>query len=122
MIARAGFRRAPADKKLMRTLPARRVPSAALRTMIERKVRPTRFLLTVSVLRQEVTLWEKRKREATTPGRKRGPQYDLSATYVASTSRFGIGQRIHSNRTPLGLHRVACNVGGGQPEGTVLKI
>ena len=32
-----------------------------------------------------------------------------------STSRFGIGQVEGSNRTPLGLHRVAKKIGGGWP-------
>jgi len=36
-------------------------------------------------------------------------------------SRFGIGQANGSNCTPLGLHRVARKLGGGQPIGTVFK-
>lgn len=39
----------------------------------------------------------------------------------ASTSRFGIGQQEHSNRTPLGLHRVARKIGDGWPTGAIFK-
>ena len=38
-----------------------------------------------------------------------------------STSRFGIGQVEGSNRTPLGLHRVAEKIGANAPAGTVFK-
>jgi lipoprotein-anchoring transpeptidase ErfK/SrfK len=40
------------------------------------------------------------------------------ACFVVSTSRFGIGQVRDTNRTPLGLHRVAVKAGGGWPLGT----
>ncbi len=38
-----------------------------------------------------------------------------------STSRFGTGQIKDSNRTPLGLHRIAEKIGDGQPIGMVFK-
>ncbi len=38
-----------------------------------------------------------------------------------STSRFGTGQLKDSNRTPLGLHRIAEKIGDGQPVGMVFK-
>jgi hypothetical protein len=41
--------------------------------------------------------------------------------FLASTSRFGTGQREHSNRTPLGLHRIARKVGDGWPTGAIFK-
>lgn len=47
--------------------------------------------------------------------------YDLRRRFRASTSRFGIGQQSGSNRTPLGLHRVAEKIGAGYPTGTVFK-
>ena len=40
--------------------------------------------------------------------------------YRISTSRFGIGQVMDTNRTPLGLHRIAQKAGGGWPVGVVL--
>ena len=59
-----------------------------------------------------------------TAGQKNGaefPVYDFRRRYVVSTSRFGVGQVMDSNRTPLGLHRIARKVGGDCPEGTVFK-
>jgi lipoprotein-anchoring transpeptidase ErfK/SrfK len=51
----------------------------------------------------------------------RFPQYVFRRRFVISTSRHGVGQVMHSNRTPVGLHRVARKVGAGQPIGTVFK-
>jgi hypothetical protein len=45
--------------------------------------------------------------------------YHAKTTFVISTSRYGLGQIRDSNRTPLGLHKVAAKVGLGQPIGTV---
>ena len=50
-----------------------------------------------------------------------GNAYRLRRHFVASTSRVGVGQVEHSNRTPLGLHRVARRIGTGWPPGTVLR-
>jgi lipoprotein-anchoring transpeptidase ErfK/SrfK len=47
--------------------------------------------------------------------------YDLKRRFIASTSRFGLGQAEGSNRTPLGLHRVAVKAGAGWPVGTVFR-
>ena len=47
--------------------------------------------------------------------------YEFRARYLASTSRFGVGQLADSYKTPLGLHRVAIKIGGGQPIGTVFR-
>jgi hypothetical protein len=113
----------------------RRLPVGALRAMARRRVRPTPFLLTVSVARQTVTLWERTQPSprrarptkgaassaAGTRSKRPGPTYFSRACYLASTSRYGIGQRMHSNRTPLGLHRIARKIGGDQPPGTVFK-
>lgn len=49
------------------------------------------------------------------------PTYALRRRLVISTSRLGVGQVINSNKTPLGLHRVARKIGRGQPWGTVFK-
>jgi hypothetical protein len=66
----------------------------------------TQFLLLVSIARQTVSLFEKNK---------------FAKQIPCSTSRFGIGQTEGSNRTPLGLHRIAEKIGDGNPEGTVFK-
>jgi hypothetical protein len=47
--------------------------------------------------------------------------YGFVRAFRCSTSRFGIGQAADSNRTPLGLHRIAEKIGGGWPMGTVFK-
>jgi len=73
---------------------------------------PTPFLVTINVARQRFTLWERAKES---------PKYRMFAKAPASTSRFGIGQVQDSNRTPLGLHRIAQKIGGGFPQGTVFR-
>src|SRR5262245_5686286 len=70
----------------------------------------TRFLLTVHVRLQVLSVWEKTSAILTPLCR-----------YRVSTSRFGIGQVMDSNQTPLGLHRIAQKIGGGQPSGTVFR-
>lgn len=81
-------------------------------------VRPTRFVLVVSVAEQRMALFEKSPWQS---GEGRFPDYEFHRSYVISTSRFGIGQQMNSNQTPLGLHRIARKVGGGHPIGTVFK-
>jgi hypothetical protein len=81
-------------------------------------VRPTRWLLVVSVAQQAMRLFE---RETGSPRAGLAPEYGFRRRYVISTSAFGIGQAMHSNRTPLGLHRIAQKIGGGAPIGTVFR-
>src|SRR5215216_1741957 len=75
-------------------------------------VRPTRFVLAVRVVRQTVFLFEQ-----SAPGRG----YRFDKQFRCSTSRFGTGQTAGSNRTPLGLHRIAQKIGGGWPVGAVFE-
>ena len=42
-------------------------------------------------------------------------------TYPVSTSKFGLGDRRGSGRTPLGRMKVAKKIGGGAPAGAVFK-
>ena len=81
------------------------------------RVQFTRFLLVVSVLRQRVLLYE-RQAGCFPPMNGR---YQLRKWFQASTSRYGIGQVSGSNRTPLGLHRIAEKIGAGHPIGTVFE-
>ncbi len=74
----------------------------------------SRFLLTVEISKQQVSLFEKFPARPVTP-------FKLAKTFRCSTSRFGIGQTEGSNRTPLGLHRIAEKIGDGWPAGTVFK-
>jgi hypothetical protein len=66
----------------------------------------TQFILLVSIADQTVSLFEKDK---------------FVKKFPCSTSRFGIGQTEGSNRTPLGLHRIAEKIGAGETAGTVFK-
>ncbi len=69
-------------------------------------IAPTQFILIVSIAEQTVSLFEQNK---------------FVKKFPCSTSRFGIGQTEGSNRTPLGLHRIAEKIGAGEPAGTVFK-
>lgn len=97
---------------------SRKLPGALKLAASRHHVRPTRFVLAVSVEAQRMTLLEKLPARS---GEARFPDYVFRRRYVISTSRFGIGQVMHSNQTPLGLHRIAQKAGGGQPIGTVFK-
>ncbi len=44
---------------------------------------------------------------------------DIIKTYPVSTSKYGIGNRIKSYKTPLGSHRIAKKVGTGAPVGAI---
>ena len=70
------------------------------------KISPLHFVLVVSTAGQTVSLFEKEK---------------IVKFFRCSISRFGIGQTEGSNRTPLGLHRIAEKIGAGEPAGTVFK-
>jgi hypothetical protein len=69
-------------------------------------IAPTQFVLAVNIAEQTVSLFE---------------EGGFVKKLPCSTSRFGIGQAEGSNRTPLGLHRIAEKIGGGQSAGTVFK-
>jgi hypothetical protein len=79
---------------------------------------PGRFILVVNIARQRMWLYEKYPALGC---RDRFPPYALSQRFLVSTSRYGPGQAVRSNKTPLGLHRIAEKVGGGYPLGTVFK-
>jgi L,D-transpeptidase catalytic domain len=95
-----------------------RVPETLKRTVLRLGVRPTRHLLAVSVANQRMALFE-RISDGTSDARF--PNYQLRRRFVISTSRFGVGQKMNSKQTPLGLHRIARKIGGGCPVGTVFK-
>jgi hypothetical protein len=69
-------------------------------------VATAQFFLIISIAEQTVSLFEQNK---------------FAKKLPCSTSRFGIGQTEGSNRTPLGLHRIAEKIGAGEPAGTVFK-
>ncbi len=90
-------------------------------------VPPSRWVLSVSIARQTIELFEK----APVPLRlcveppcsvaANQRLYEFVRRFRCSTSRFGIGQDAGSDCTPLGLHRIAEKIGGGWPVGTVFK-
>ncbi len=63
-------------------------------------------LAVVSVASQRLYLVERRR---------------LVADYPVSTSRFGVGSKQHSFRTPLGAHRVRGKIGTGREPLTLFK-
>lgn len=83
-----------------------KIPPACLSACQRFGYAPTKYILTVSIAAQTVSLFE--------DGR-------LVKKFPCSTSRFGIGEIEGSNRTPLGLHRIAEKIGGGEPAGTVFE-
>ena len=50
-----------------------------------------------------------------------GWEYAEERRLVISTSRFGVGQAEDTNKTPLGLHRIAEKFGDGLPAGAVFE-
>ena len=94
------------------------IPGALKRAVLRTGVRSTRFLLAVSVARQRMALLERLGLPC--PG-ARFPDYVRRRQFVVSTSRFGVGQVMDSYQTPLGLHRIARKIGGGDPVGTIFK-
>jgi hypothetical protein len=85
----------------------------AVRACARRGVAPTRYFLAVDISRQTASLFA-RPASAAAPDRR----HKLVRAFRCSTSKFGIGETAHSNRTPRGLHRIAKKIGGGWPVGT----
>ncbi|HXR07795.1 MAG TPA: L,D-transpeptidase [Candidatus Acidoferrum sp.] len=94
----------------------RGLPPEVLRACARHGVPPSRFVLVVHIARQTTALFEKGRGPAGAPS-----GYTLRKSFRCSTSKFGIGERAGSNRTPRGLHRVAEKIGGGWPAGTAFK-
>jgi L,D-transpeptidase YbiS len=97
------------------------LPSAFLWSCRRARVRLTRFVLIASIARQRVCLFERSPLAHPESCLNPGTGYRLRRRCLASTSRFGTGQQSGSNRTPLGLHRIAEKIGAGQPIGTVFE-
>jgi len=82
------------------------LPEACLAACQRLDIKPTEYVLTVNVNAQSLSLFE---------------HGSFVKRFPCSTSRFGIGQIAGSNRTPLGLHRIAEKIGGGELPGTVFR-
>ena len=77
----------------------------------KQNVSPTSILLIASVANQRLTVLN----------RKREWSFSEEQQIVISTSRFGVGQESGSEKTPLGLHRIAEKFGDDLPAGMVFK-
>ena len=89
-----------------------RLPVEFLLALRRHGIAPTRRVLAASIGAQRMALFERGEG---------GAGFSFRRSFVISTSRFGIGQSEGSNRTPLGLHRIARKAGGGWPMGTAFK-
>ena len=88
------------------TMTKQNIPTDYVAACERLNITPTHYLLTVSISGQSASLYEEGK---------------FVRKYKCSTSRFGIGQEEGSNRTPLGLHRIAEKIGDGEAPGTIFK-
>ncbi len=62
--------------------------------------------LEVDACRQELIVWRGERR---------------LKTYSVSTSARGLGEELHSLKTPRGLHRIHDKIGRGEPSQTIFK-
>ncbi|MDD4980796.1 MAG: L,D-transpeptidase [Candidatus Omnitrophica bacterium] len=46
---------------------------------------------------------------------------ELIKSYSISTSKYGIGNKVGSNKTPLGLHQIVSKIGKNALSGTIFK-
>ena len=97
---------------------APKLPSPLVNACLNHRVLHTRFILAVQVGSQKMSLFERSRQQAEG---FRFPQYNFLSSHRVSTSRYGIGQAANSNKTPLGLHRIAEKIGAGHPQGTTFK-
>lgn len=67
---------------------------------------PDRQIIIVDVSEQQLSLYRGTERIGRWP---------------VSTSQFGVGNRANSQKTPLGVHRVARKIGDGAPLGTLFR-
>ena len=74
-------------------------------------IKPTPTLLWASVADQRMTEY----RQAD------GWEFVEDQRLIISTSRYGVGQAQDTNKTPLGLHRIAEKFGDGLPAGAVFE-
>ncbi len=71
----------------------------------QHSVSPTPILLIASVADQRLTILRQQEEWSFSEDQK----------IIISTSRFGVGQKSGSEKTPLGLHRIAEKFGDGLP-------
>jgi hypothetical protein len=86
-----------------------------LRRCEQLTVAPTQFIFAANVATQTALLFENFGAQRT------DAPYQAAKEFRISTSKFGIGQIAGSNKTPLGLHRIAEKIGDCCEAGTVFK-
>ncbi|MDB6033700.1 MAG: L,D-transpeptidase [Verrucomicrobiales bacterium] len=104
---------------MLRALSHRRIHAFLVRAVRKSGIRPTRFILSVHIAEQEMVLFQ--QCEFAKPRGPYFPGYYPRQSFLISTSSYGIGQAMSSNKTPRGLHRVARKVGAGHLAGTVFR-
>lgn len=67
---------------------------------------PKEFAIIVSILEQKLYLLK---------------NFKMIKIYPVSTSKYGIGNRVNSNMTPLGTHEIYSKIGEGFPIGSIFK-
>ena len=95
-----------------------RLPRDLICALRNYQVTPTRFILTIEIATQNLRLFQQAKAAST---HARFARYKFRRNCIISSSLYGVGQLTNSLQTPLGLHRVARKIGGGQPIGTVFR-
>lgn len=95
-----------------------RVPSGLWLACRRHGIPLTRLILTVTVSKQMLLLLERDPHNCLP---FQPPAWVLRRKHRISASRYGTGQIMGSNRTPLGLHRIAAKIGAGQPVGAVFQ-
>ncbi len=82
------------------------LPTTFLERMQALNVSPTPRVLIVSVADQKLVLFV---------------DGAVKETWTISTARKGVGQKLNSYQTPLGLHRVKQKIGKGAPWGAIFE-
>jgi hypothetical protein len=82
------------------------LPSTLLQKMKDLGILPTQRVLDINISTQRLRLLEMGM---------------MRSEYSISTARNGIGQRVNTYQTPLGLHRIHSKIGDGAPLGAVFS-
>jgi L,D-transpeptidase catalytic domain len=106
----------PLLSPLTKVKPSPALPPALLLACARHEIQPTHFILVVNIPTQSVDLFKEAARSAA-----REQSHVLTKTFRCSTSKFGIGEKSGSNKTPRGLHRIAEKIGDGCPVGTIFR-
>ena len=82
------------------------LPESLLEKLQKLEVQTTPHILVVSISNQKLTFFEGTK---------------VKSEYTISTARNGIGQKVNTFQTPLGLHRIKEKIGEQAPSGAIFE-